>query len=202
MARFREKSVVVEAVQRRWDNWSEMCHHANVGKFAEGKPEGCYVDANGRAPEDANGQLGLRIPSPEGTMLAIQNDWIIRNKEGELYPMEPDVFAATYEAAEGSIDYKTNFEPDMRKYPMLANVLDAQLYVRVRKELCDLLVEARADAVRYVSDVRLEELEKVRVEEREACAKLCEQHADTGDGELGFLGRHGDLPTMIRARRT
>ena len=48
MAKFMNKPVIVDAVQLRWDNWSEMCEHAGVGEFSAGKPEGYYVDAEGR----------------------------------------------------------------------------------------------------------------------------------------------------------
>lgn len=97
--KFRKKPVVIEAVQLRWDTWSEMCVHADVGKLVDGKPEGCYVDDSGKVTEDTNGHIGLHIPTLEGLMLGIENDWIIKGVKGELYPCKPDIFDATYEAA-------------------------------------------------------------------------------------------------------
>ena len=98
MAQFRKKPVVVEAVQLRWDTWSEMCKHAGVGKLRDGKPEGCYVDNEGCATESADSnRIGLHIPTLEGLMLGVENDWIIRGVKGELYPCKPDIFEATYE---------------------------------------------------------------------------------------------------------
>lgn len=101
MAKFRKKPVVIEAVQLGWDNWSEMCDHAGVGKLIDGKPQGCYVDANGAALPDGetSGRMGIHIPTLEGLMLGVQGDWIIRGVKGELYPCKPDIFEATYEPA-------------------------------------------------------------------------------------------------------
>ena len=39
MAKYRKKPVVIEAVQLRWDTWSEMCDFIGVGKLVDGKPE-------------------------------------------------------------------------------------------------------------------------------------------------------------------
>ena len=89
MSKFRKKPVVIEAVQLRWDTWSEMCEHAGVGKLEDGKPEG-KMDVSG-------GGISLQIPTLEGVMLANENDWIIRGVEGELYPCKPDIFEKTYE---------------------------------------------------------------------------------------------------------
>ena len=90
MAEYRKKPVVIEAVQLRWDTWSEMCDHAGVGKLADGKPEGKMDGEN----------ISLAIPTLEGLMTADENDWIIRGVKGELYPCKPDIFAATYESVE------------------------------------------------------------------------------------------------------
>ena len=45
----------------------------------------------------------LAIKTLEGVMIANVGDWIIRGVQGELYPCKPDIFALTYEPAEGSI---------------------------------------------------------------------------------------------------
>ena len=90
MAKFRKKPVVVEAVQLRWDTWSEMCDHAHVGKLTDGKPEG----------QQEGEKIELAIPTLEGVMIASENDWIICGVKGELYPCKPDIFEATYEPVE------------------------------------------------------------------------------------------------------
>lgn len=66
---------------------------------------GVYVNEDGsyRAGFGSAGKwdrIGLLIPTLEGTMLAVQDDWIIRGIQGELYPCKPDIFLATYEAVE------------------------------------------------------------------------------------------------------
>lgn len=99
--KFRKKPVVIEAVQLRWDTWSEMCDHAEVGKTSDGKPEGCFIDKDGNVTQDAsNNTIGMTIPTLEGLMIARQNDWIIRGVNGELYPCKPDIFEKTYEKVE------------------------------------------------------------------------------------------------------
>jgi hypothetical protein len=108
--RWRKKPVVIEAVQLRWDTWSEMCEHAGVGRFDEGKPQGCWVAADGSYSLDppltgdvpsvfTDHRIGLIIPTLEGDMLAVENDWVIKGVQNELYPVKPDIFAATYEPA-------------------------------------------------------------------------------------------------------
>lgn len=46
------------------------------------------------------GGFDLEIRTLEGVMKADLGDWIICGVKGEFYPCKPDVFAATYEAAE------------------------------------------------------------------------------------------------------
>lgn len=91
--KFRSKPKIIEAMQLRWDNWSEMCDFAGVGYLADGKPQGFNPNGDSKL-------LGLRIPTLEGTMEAHEMDWIIRGIKGELYPCKPDIFAASYEPIE------------------------------------------------------------------------------------------------------
>lgn len=85
--RFRKKPVEVEAVRLLRETWDEV--HAFVGDeiFREGAITYTIV----------GGGCGLRIPTLEGTMLAVEGDWIIRGTEGELYPCKPAAFEATFE---------------------------------------------------------------------------------------------------------
>lgn len=100
--KFRKKPVVIEAVQLRWDTWSEMCEHAGVGKLTDGKPEGCYLGPDGqpRTGDETSDRMGLLIPTLEGLMIATENDWVICGVKRELYPCKPDIFAATYDPAD------------------------------------------------------------------------------------------------------
>ena len=115
MPKFRKRPVVVEAVQLRWDTWSEVCalfteslvrdrYVDETGAF-RGTTCGGYVDKDGNffqqdVFEDRSGktEIGMRISSLEGTMSAYENDWIIRGVAGEVYPCRPDIFERTYEA--------------------------------------------------------------------------------------------------------
>ncbi len=100
MAKFRKKPVVIEAVQLRWDTWSEVCELVGLKGFKSGV-RGCYIDSKGRIMFDyCDGQIGLVLPTEEGNMLAVENDWIIRGVEGELYPCKPSIFEKTYEPVE------------------------------------------------------------------------------------------------------
>ena len=95
--KFKKKPVVIDALQLRWDNWNGMCDFAGVGGLDKGKPEGCYVDEQGIATKDSTSTIGLLIPTLEGVMLGVQDDWIIKGVKGELYPCKPDIFEMTYE---------------------------------------------------------------------------------------------------------
>ncbi len=99
MAKYRKKPVVIEAVQLRWDNWSEMCDFAGVGKLTDGKPQGCFIGEDGQPMPEGHSseEIGLSIPTLEGVMLARENDYVIRGVKGELYSCKPDIFDATYE---------------------------------------------------------------------------------------------------------
>lgn len=183
MAKFRLKPTPVEAVQLRWDSWSEVCEFADVGMFNFGKPEGCYVDQDGNETEDTNGRIGLKIPrsvdGTDGFEVAAQDDWIVR-MDGGLVVYKPATFAALFES---HADYKVVFDPDWGKYPKLA----AAFVHRPREnvywgELRELLVEARADAVQYVHDVRAEELSAARADERRRIRALVDD-SETLEGE-------------------
>lgn len=84
MPKFRKKPVVIEAVQWTGDNAAE------VTAFRGGA---CLFDADGPI-----------IDTLEGNMKAMPGDWIIKEPHPtggrQFYPCKPDIFAATYEAAE------------------------------------------------------------------------------------------------------
>ncbi len=91
--KYRKKSVIIEAVQLRWDTWEEMCEFIGVGKLTDNQPEGKMNSL----------RLGLDIPTHEGLMHADENDYIIKepfDKERKFYPCKPDIFKKTYELVE------------------------------------------------------------------------------------------------------
>lgn len=104
MGKFIKRSIVIEAMQLRWDNWGEMCDFAKVGDADSGRPHGCYVSADGHPLFDGQGsdEIGLLIPTLEGTMLARQNDWVVKGIKGELYPVKDAIFRDLYDPLEPS----------------------------------------------------------------------------------------------------
>lgn len=80
MAHFRKKPDVIEAWLYAEDNPEPM-------------PE--WVKA---ASLFHKGQL--EVLTPEGTMIAYESDWIVRERSGRVRPYNAEMFAATYEAAD------------------------------------------------------------------------------------------------------
>jgi len=83
--KFVKKPVEIEAVQLRWDTWSEMCDFLGL------------PDPNGPIGKQEGEAIGLDIPTLEGILHASENDWIIKGVKGEFYPCKPDIFEQTYE---------------------------------------------------------------------------------------------------------
>ena len=75
MAKFRKKSVEVEAVQ-----WFEPGDHPEVVKQAGFCDPYHYIE------------------TLKGEMRVSPGDWIITGVKGEHYPCKPDIFEQTYEA--------------------------------------------------------------------------------------------------------
>ncbi len=90
---FRKKPVVIEARQfaGEWEDWIVSWM---------GYPETAFV----RLHETDASKNKLSIHTLAGVMEASAGDWIIRGVRGELYPCKPEIFAATYEAADNPSD--------------------------------------------------------------------------------------------------
>jgi hypothetical protein len=84
MAKYRNKPVVIEAVQYLHTPESRT----EIIKFMS-KESALFSDTQ-----------GLFIPTLEGNMTASKNDWIIKGVNGEFYPCKPDIFEKTYERVE------------------------------------------------------------------------------------------------------
>lgn len=167
----------VEAVQLLWSTWNEMCEHLAVGAPGGPRVEGCYVTRDGPAAitDDTNGRIGLKLTDVlGGTLMAVQGDWIVRVLAGsrrvvfgearalfdDLYALDQETFERLFEP-----DASTAFEVDWSKYPKLAGAFVHRPRENIYwEELRALLVEARADAVRFVEDVKVEELARARKE--------------------------------------
>jgi hypothetical protein len=93
MGKFRKKPVVIEAIQfnnlNRYEIEAFMGEGANLHYQLES--ETAYEAGQG-API-----FSLTIPTLEGDMKAMPNDWIIKGIKGEFYPCKPDIFANSYE---------------------------------------------------------------------------------------------------------
>lgn len=96
--KYRKKPVEIEAMQLSWDNWNAICQW--IGPFKDGM-RGVYVDPKtglwSIKPDFPNSEIGMLIPTLEGTMLAREGDYIIRGVKGEYYPCKPDIFSETYD---------------------------------------------------------------------------------------------------------
>ncbi len=79
MPKYRKKPAVIEAVQWTGKNVIDI---TNLG-----------ADASQLARRGA----ALIISTPECSMMVLENDFIIRDIQGEIYPCKPDIFKATYE---------------------------------------------------------------------------------------------------------
>ena len=88
--KFRKKPVVVEAVQF-------LPYRKSYDEIARLAGNGIRTV---QILERDDGLPQLFIDTLEGQMEAKIGDWIIKGISGELYPCKPDIFNATYEAAE------------------------------------------------------------------------------------------------------
>jgi hypothetical protein len=100
--KFRKKPVVIEAVQLKWANWSEVCDFLGpiIGEHNPGRSSKEYSDTCGEHTNEDAGWIEITIPTLEGDHIAKHGDWIIKGIQGEFYPCKPDIFAAIYEAVE------------------------------------------------------------------------------------------------------
>lgn len=93
--KYRKKPVVIDAVHWR-ENLTPPEAHAltNIIEREWGYP---WLVGNALRP-DTDGALMIR--TLEGDMKVSPGDYIIRGVVGEVYPIKPDIFAATYEPAD------------------------------------------------------------------------------------------------------
>ena len=81
--RFRKKPVEIEAIQWTGGNADEI--ELFVGDSYE-----TWLPTTEQ----------IEIRTLEGPITASRGDWVIKGVQGEFYPCKPDIFAATYEAAD------------------------------------------------------------------------------------------------------
>ncbi len=83
MAKYREKPVVIEAVQ--WDGSTDTANAFLGDRYSV---DWEYENA------ESNRML---IPTLEGKMICSIGDWIIKGVAGEFYPCKDEIFKAIYE---------------------------------------------------------------------------------------------------------
>ena len=92
MTKFRKKPVVIEAMQfvggkdsaNEIQNWAIKHDTIIIWHFNHDR---------------------LGIPTLEGNMSALVDDWIIKGVKGEFYPCKPDIFESTYDEVDDNDDY-------------------------------------------------------------------------------------------------
>ena len=107
MARFRKKPVLIEAVRVTASDYNPALSgwaRFDSSPFDPPEPPDWLLAAIQDAHIVPRGQetdyAVWDIKTVEGTMTARPGDWIIQGVKGELYPCQPDIFAATYELVE------------------------------------------------------------------------------------------------------
>lgn len=90
--KFRKKPVVIEAIQWNNLNYKEISEFVGITLAPDLEYETAYLAGKG-API-----FSLSIPTLEGKMKAMPNDWIIKGVNGEFYPCKPDIFEKTYDS--------------------------------------------------------------------------------------------------------
>lgn len=149
MSKYKKKSVVIEAEQLTWKNWSRVCDF--LGDIInEDNPARNSNDNSSRCGEDGPPWIELNIPTLAGDHIAKHGDWIIKGIKGEFYPCKPDIFEAAYQP--GSY------------YPGEGNTLQAantKLVLRLG-ELEQKLEKAEQHAVLLARELRFKALAKER----------------------------------------
>lgn len=96
--KYRKKPVVIEAHKLPVppaNGCTNEEHEGAVWAFLS------WCGVTGFKPEPSDDVDGaVIIHTLEGNHLAMPGDFIIKGVAGEFYPCKPDIFAATYEAAE------------------------------------------------------------------------------------------------------
>ena len=108
MQKFVKKPVVIEAIQ--YDG-------ANIEAIEN------FVGKKLSTVMSSDVDVNLIIPTLEGDMTALKNDWIIKGVKGEFYPCKPDIFKQSYNMikenngilSEGEKRVRKSFNPSALK---------------------------------------------------------------------------------------
>jgi hypothetical protein len=89
------KTALVEAIQLRWENWSDICDF--MGGIISPANPGRSVDTYSETCGNTAPFIEITIPTLEGDHTAKHGDWIAKGPKGEFWPIKPDIFRETYE---------------------------------------------------------------------------------------------------------
>ena len=153
MPRFRARPIDVNAVQLRWNTWDQMCTHADVGLIEDGRPQGGFALPDGTdfhpTPRTNEHIMAMAIPTPEGTMVAVEKSWVVRGTEGELYPVKDSIFRRKYEALDDEGLYAfAGPIGDLREVPLTQTGGNASVYTRQDKGRVDTAAQEAVEAPR------------------------------------------------------
>ena len=89
--RFRKKPVEIEAVQFTYPPTPELLAFCgdNIRNIRKARHPGAKAEADIVTLEDGSDGRAKHV--------ATEGDWIVKGVKGEIYPVKPDIFAATYE---------------------------------------------------------------------------------------------------------
>lgn len=89
------------AIQLKWENWSQICDHVGIGRFEDGKPEGCYIDEKSRAWNTC--RIGIKFPMNGFTFIAQEGDWLVRDPDsGKIRIDRPTNHEVVHQREDGS----------------------------------------------------------------------------------------------------
>lgn len=105
MAKYRKKSIEVEAVLLEWKTWDEVCDFLDGDSRVGKENPGYFLDQTGTAL-DGDDALTLKVCTAQGQWVEVKyGEWIIAegpSHPGRYYPCDPDIFEATYEPVEAA----------------------------------------------------------------------------------------------------
>ena len=78
--KWRKRPEIVEPIQLRLETWKKICDLADV-----------TINSL---------EIGLDIPTSNGTVHAVEFDYVWKDVAGELHVCKPDIFEQTYEKVE------------------------------------------------------------------------------------------------------
>ena len=137
MQKFVKKPVVVEALQYNGENIEAIENF--VGKKLS-TVMSSDVDVN------------LIIPTLEGDMTALKNDWIIKGVKGEFYPCKPDIFKQSYNIVEENNGILTEGEKRVRTNFNVSSSKLVDTSKQLMAEAINLLSRDQHDVASYYYD--------------------------------------------------